>query len=354
MLLEKGADLAVPDNDGWTPLNAASDSGHIEVVKLLLEEGADHAVQINDGWTPLNNASANGHIKVVGLLLEEGADHAVPNNGGWTPLNTASRTGHIEVVKLLLEKGADLAVPNTDGITPLYSASSKGHVSIVELLLDKGADFEVVNGYHQTPLHGAAFGNAAKTVNLLLQRGAPAHARDVLGRTPIFYAIRSGCTFAVDALLATTDMDINGQDLYGSTALSLIARCGRETMMTQVMSLPYIDPSLNDHFGRSPLWWAQKQGSDSITKRLLNSAKDLGSSMAATSLPTGNPALFHTAGPYCDVCLAERGEVYYHCSVCLRGDIDICSDCQRVGAHCFVKSHILQPCEQGSSVYKSS
>ncbi|KAH8753280.1 ankyrin repeat-containing domain protein, partial [Diaporthe sp. PMI_573] len=232
------------------------------------------------------------------------------------------------------------------GTTPLYSASSKGHVSIVELLLDKGADFEVVNGYHQTPLHGAAFGNAAKTVNLLLQRGAPAHARDVLGRTPIFYAIRSGCTFAVDALLATTDMDINGQDLYGSTALSLIVRCGRETMMTQLMSLPNIDPSLNDHFGRSPLWWAQKQGFASIAKRLLHSAKDL--SMAATSFSTGKPVAFDTTDSYCDVCLADIGEIYYHCPVCLNGDFAICLDCQKIGAHCFVKLHILQICGQGS------
>ncbi|KAH8743219.1 ankyrin repeat-containing domain protein, partial [Diaporthe sp. PMI_573] len=113
----------------------------------------------------------------------------------------------------------------------LYSASLKGYLSIVELLLDKGADHEVANGHRMTPLHAASLGQAAETVNLLLQRGAPAHVRDVLGRTPIFYAIRSGCTLAVDAFLATIDMDINVQDLYGSTALSLIARCGRETMM---------------------------------------------------------------------------------------------------------------------------
>ena len=64
-----------------------------------------------------------------------------------------------------------------------------------------------------------------------------------------------------------------------------------------------------------------------MAKRLLESVKDLGLSIPATSLPTGSPALFSTAGLYCDVCLAERGVVYYHCLICSRGDFDICSDC---------------------------
>jgi ankyrin repeat protein len=85
-----------------------------------------------------------------------------------------------------------------------------------------------------TALHAASLGNAAEIVNLLLRSGAPAHARDVLGRTPLFYAIQLGCTSAVNAFLATIDMDINLQDLYRSTALSLIACFGQETMMTQV------------------------------------------------------------------------------------------------------------------------
>ena len=40
LLLENGADVAVPSNNGWTSLNSAADSGHLEVVKLLLEKGA--------------------------------------------------------------------------------------------------------------------------------------------------------------------------------------------------------------------------------------------------------------------------------------------------------------------------
>jgi hypothetical protein len=61
LLLEKGADAAVADGDGQTPLHWASSKGHIDVVKLLLEKRADAAVADGDGWTPLHWASINGH-----------------------------------------------------------------------------------------------------------------------------------------------------------------------------------------------------------------------------------------------------------------------------------------------------
>ncbi|KAH8598510.1 ankyrin repeat-containing domain protein, partial [Bisporella sp. PMI_857] len=58
----------------WTALNSASGNGRVDVVKLLLDNGADAAIPNKDGWTPLNSASKNGHIDVVKLLLDNGAD----------------------------------------------------------------------------------------------------------------------------------------------------------------------------------------------------------------------------------------------------------------------------------------
>ncbi|KAH6721127.1 ankyrin repeat-containing domain protein, partial [Leptodontidium sp. MPI-SDFR-AT-0119] len=54
---------------GQTPLWAAAEMGNKAVVKLLLENGADITVANSDGWTPLNAASYRGYVDVVKLLL---------------------------------------------------------------------------------------------------------------------------------------------------------------------------------------------------------------------------------------------------------------------------------------------
>jgi ankyrin repeat protein len=46
----------------------------LDVVKLLLERGADPNVKDDDGKTPLHYAAWKGHHKVVELLLEHGAN----------------------------------------------------------------------------------------------------------------------------------------------------------------------------------------------------------------------------------------------------------------------------------------
>jgi ankyrin repeat protein len=52
------------------------------VAKLLLEHGADRTVVNADGWKPLNAASNNGHVEVVKMLLEKGADMTITNANG--------------------------------------------------------------------------------------------------------------------------------------------------------------------------------------------------------------------------------------------------------------------------------
>ena len=54
-----------------------------------------------DGFTPLHAACENGHIAVVEELLNRRARVNFANKYGFTPLHAARRNGHIEVLRIM-------------------------------------------------------------------------------------------------------------------------------------------------------------------------------------------------------------------------------------------------------------
>ncbi|RYP66889.1 hypothetical protein DL771_007546 [Monosporascus sp. 5C6A] len=164
-LLDTGADVYARDKDGRTALSYAAERGHeavvqlllkngqmslrwavetgdVEVVKLLLDRGADVAVVNKDGWTPLIAASSKGHVDVVRLLLATSGVNAdlKDSKSGQTPLSWAAANGYEAVVQLLLDTGkVDTDSRDNEGRTPLQWAAERGHETIVRLLPKMGA-----------------------------------------------------------------------------------------------------------------------------------------------------------------------------------------------------------------------
>ena len=69
----KGRDVNAKDENGNTPLMAASIEGHFEKVKVLLDNGADVNSKTVQGYTALTVASWKSYIKVIKLLKAHGA-----------------------------------------------------------------------------------------------------------------------------------------------------------------------------------------------------------------------------------------------------------------------------------------
>eukprot|EP00731_Ephydatia_muelleri_P032120 Em0023g627a len=61
--------------DGWSPLYAASNAGHLDIVKTLIEARANvNEATKKCGWSPLYTASDAGHLDIVKTLIEAGAN----------------------------------------------------------------------------------------------------------------------------------------------------------------------------------------------------------------------------------------------------------------------------------------
>jgi ankyrin repeat protein len=86
-----------------TPLIEAVRGGQAAAVKELIEAGADVNEPGEQGWTPLNWAAGRGDLGLVTLLLESGADVFKVGRDQRTPNMIALAAGHAEVVKFLRE-----------------------------------------------------------------------------------------------------------------------------------------------------------------------------------------------------------------------------------------------------------
>ena len=109
--------------DGATPFLRASQSGDVELMKLLLAHGADPKIETSHHVTAL--AVASGIAWVEGVTYE------------WSPEQ------NLEAVKMLLDLGIDPNIQDDDGRAALHGAAHKGRDAVVEALVDHGAKLDL-------------------------------------------------------------------------------------------------------------------------------------------------------------------------------------------------------------------
>jgi ankyrin repeat protein len=139
-------------------ITAAARSGSVVAVRLLLDAGefpnsADVTQDGQSGYTPLQAAVNFGHVEVVRLLLARGADVNRRDAQGGGPLRSAiyyangtagghpQRAARLGVLALLLA-----ARPPLD----LHEAAAIGDTGTLRRLLDAGADINAEDRYGRT------------------------------------------------------------------------------------------------------------------------------------------------------------------------------------------------------------
>ena len=123
---------------GVTALYVASESGNVDLVRLLIERGADVDLTVRLQRTPLYGAVKAGYSPVVRLLLDAGAD---PNKRAkqQTPLHVAADSGCLQCVIDLVEAGAEVNALLDTGVPPIHYAVRNGHEDIAAYLREHGA-----------------------------------------------------------------------------------------------------------------------------------------------------------------------------------------------------------------------
>lgn len=215
-LLDAGADVNAPQEDGATALHWAAHWDDQEMVSRLLKAGAAVNATNELGVTPLSLACGNASPAVVEGLLAAGADPNIALPSGETALMTATRTGNVQVVKLLLSRGANVnAAERSQGQTALMWAAAGQFPEVVRTLVEVGADVHARSQVRRRRV-GTELGGF---------NAAAAREIDKGGYTPLLFAVQQGNLEIVKLLLAA-GADANDTAPEGTSALVVAAHSG--------------------------------------------------------------------------------------------------------------------------------
>jgi ankyrin repeat protein len=180
LLIEHGADPALPGPDGHTAAWLAAVRGRADLDRLLgTRDGVTDSARFAGACLRGDRGTAGGFVTAAPGLVGRLEDDEL------AVLVLAAEAGDEAAVALMLDLGFPVGVRRPeDGATALHAAAYAGSAPVVRLLLDRGADLATPDGQWQgTPLDWAAVGSGYRpetaprpdwgaTVRLLVEAGA--------------------------------------------------------------------------------------------------------------------------------------------------------------------------------------
>ncbi|KAL8797987.1 MAG: hypothetical protein Q9182_007051 [Xanthomendoza sp. 2 TL-2023] len=230
LLIQQGANVNVPDEDGEAPLHGAlAFEDNYDAVRLLIANGADLANQSTDSKTPLHTIFNNtiGQVLQAADILEQTAGDytgmSISHFIAWSSKSTA-----LDFQRGRMHDLTDLWAPDTAGRTSLHLAAARGNLKILDYLLERAM------GHHV--------------------RGT-----DLQGLSPLHYAVRSTRVGHVVDLLLAKGGDILTKDRSGCNILHHAAKWDNLEAIKKVLTLGVNESLLAPD---TPLWHPKRRGTE--------------------------------------------------------------------------------------------
>jgi ankyrin repeat protein len=354
VLLDAGMDPNLLDNAGNGPLLAAARRGDLESARMLIEAGAlvdppatkpedicDPALRLFHERssllrsTPLIAASETGHVEVVRLLLQHKPDITRKDSSGFTAYDHARKRNATDIIQLLRDAGA--ATPDTIRAVDLLAAAASGDLKGIAVAVDNGVDINTIGGVADRnrragthPVEAAFKANPKGAKDLLLSmiKGTADPnlgkamdddrnemvriPREFVGMSALMLAAKNGHADAVSELIrrganvkaGSTESMYNGQPaLYFATksghievmrrllaAGADVNACGRSIRDEPTQTALHVAADKGDveavklllgqganpraeAFNQTPLFWAERNGHGEAVKLLKQAAQ---------------------------------------------------------------------------------
>lgn len=267
---KRRADVNVINNDGYSPLRYAIESGSAETVAALMRRGARPVYETGKGrqYNAVTAAILRGSPEILKAVLENGGAPYVNAPGldsrgdseTAPALTLAVQKYNYSLIAPLAAAGAALnPVSDSSGLTPLAHAASLDAPSAVTALWRAGADINAPCRDGRTALHLAVAMQDHRTAMLdtLLGLGAETERRDAQGRTALMAAVEGNNPRMVQRLLAAgAKIDARNDRRDGETPLMAAARLGYADIAGHLLK-GGADVLLCDRFNRTAAKIAQ-------------------------------------------------------------------------------------------------
>ncbi|XP_055544644.1 uncharacterized protein LOC129729830 [Wyeomyia smithii] len=205
--------------DSLTPLHSTTNEQRMRILFCFLDVDIQTPRFLD---TPLHSACLSNSLTAVRALLKHDANPNLYNSNNFSPLHLAVMNQHLGIVQTLLA----CARPPPEELlnSALLIAVGKANLPMMDLLLEHGADISLLRLIAKQPqknlLHTAAREGFIRILQYLLQEGiCDSNDEDSTGSTPIFQAIISANTAAIDTLLQF-GADVSHTNKYGRNVIS--------------------------------------------------------------------------------------------------------------------------------------